>query len=501
MKKMKVGLMAVVLISAVLFSSVFVSAIEETNIYTENTQVLNSSFSIESNGVQMVGAADLAGTLSAEYSFDKNSLSLKFKQQDNELIYRLDNKIVLWNGKYVSAPAPLRITKNRFMVPAEFTAKALGGSVFNYYAKNRLLIFNPQNGIINYKVESGDTLWLLSKAFNTSISIIKSDNELVSDSLYLGQLLRIRGNSEKFTSIAVVASNVNVRSGSNSSFPTYGVLKAGTSVNVEGKSGDWYKINSSTLSGYVYGPLIKITQNIVDNQPNSNMFNANIYVDTSLDSVSYINYSIQKGDTIWALAEKFGIPDYELRSANGFTSSSVLSIGQVIKVPVHDVPVKPVVSGKYGEVLDWFKEAQYVFPTNAIGKLIDIQTGKSFNIKRTMGASHSDTEVLTTQDAQIMKEIFGGWSWERRTFILEYSNRRFAVSASGMPHAGVDGVAYMQNVDNRSGDFGYGPNFDRIPLNGMSGHFDMYFLNSLRHVDNNYDSAHQLNVLLSGGLY
>jgi hypothetical protein len=42
-----------------------------------------------------------------------------------------------------------------------------------------------------------------------------------------------------------------------------------------------------------------------------------------------------------------------------------------------------------------------------------------------MGANHSDTETLTTQDTQIMKDIFGGyWNWNRRPFILEVDGRR-----------------------------------------------------------------------------
>jgi peptidoglycan DL-endopeptidase CwlS len=47
---------------------------------------------------------------------------------------------------------------------------------------------------------------------------------------------------------------------------------------------------------------------------------------------------------------------------------------------------------------------------------------------------------------------------------------------------------------------GYGPNYDRISGNGMDGHFDLYFLNCLRHKDNLMDSAHQYKVLTAAGL-
>ena len=69
-----------------------------------------------------------------------------------------------------------------------------------------------------------------------------------------------------------------------------------------------------------------------------------------------------------------------------------------------------------------------------------------------------------------------------------------------MPHAGVDGQPFLQNVGSRSGDYGYGQNFDRISGNKMDGHFDMYFLNGLRHVDNQIDQEHQKMVSIAGGL-
>jgi hypothetical protein len=118
-----------------------------------------------------------------------------------------------------------------------------------------------------------------------------------------------------------------------------------------------------------------------------------------------------------------------------------------------------------------------------------------------MGSSHSDTETLTVADTQIMKQIFGGsWSWVRRPFILEVDGRKFAVSISGMPHAGVDGQTFLANVSNRSGDYGYGPNYDRISGNQMDGHFDLYFLNCLGHSSNKIDSEHQKMVMIAGGL-
>ena len=198
---------------------------------------------------------------------------------------------------------------------------------------------------------------------------------------------------------------------------------------------------------------------------------------------------------------KDGDTDYELAAANNISRQAILYIGDVLKAPVHNIPVKDKVSEKSGEILDWFSEAQYAFPIGSVGRVTDVETGKGFMIKRTMGANHADCETLTPADSKIMKEIFNGyWNWNRRPFILEFNGRQFAVSISGMPHSGVDGVPYMQYVANRSDNYGYGPNYDTIAGNGIDGHFDVYFLNGLRHKDNQIDASHQQNLLLAGGL-
>lgn len=44
---------------------------------------------------------------------------------------------------------------------------------------------------IEYTVKSGDTLWLLAQRYNTTVDAIKGQNGLTSDLLYIGQVLRI----------------------------------------------------------------------------------------------------------------------------------------------------------------------------------------------------------------------------------------------------------------------------------------------------------------------
>jgi len=144
------------------------------------------------------------------------------------------------------------------------------------------------------------------------------------------------------------------------------------------------------------------------------------------------------------------------------------------------------------EVLDWFTSAIKVFARGSIAEVIDVRTGKSFNIKRTYGGNHADCETLTKEDTKIMKEIWGGtFNWSRRPVIIKINGRFLAASMAGMPHAGLDSKPANAVVSGRSGGYGRGTNLDTVKNNNMDGHFDVHFKNSRTHGTNRVDAAHQ----------
>lgn len=54
----------------------------------------------------------------------------------------------------------------------------------------------PDTGVIEYVVKAGDTLWLLSRRYGTTVDAIKRLNGLTSDVLSIGQVLRIPVSEE-----------------------------------------------------------------------------------------------------------------------------------------------------------------------------------------------------------------------------------------------------------------------------------------------------------------
>lgn len=156
-------------------------------------------------------------------------------------------------------------------------------------------------------------------------------------------------------------------------------------------------------------------------------------------------------------------------------------------------PSKPKI-----ENLDWWGEAQYLYPIGSVAEIEDIYTGKTFKMKRTFGTNHADVEALTSNDTEVIKSIWGGFSWERRPIIVKINGRRIAASMAGMPHAGNDAYPALSQAPDLSDGYGTGQNLDVVKGNNMDGVCDIHFLNSTRHEDGSVeavsDPEHQKNI-------
>jgi len=233
---------------------------------------------------------------------------------------------------------------------------------------------------------------------------------------------------------------------------------------------------------------------------------SNASVDTP--KVTYLNHTVAKGDTLWNLSYKYGVSVEDIAQANGIDVSAVLYVGQVLKIPKKEIPVKPTPGPQYGELLDWWKEAQYAFPLNSTATVVDFHTGISFRVVRTYGTGHADVEPLTYEDTRIMKSIWERYErlasgavnyWARRPVLVLINGRKLAASATAALHAGLDSAPDGAYVSWRSGDYGPGINYDKIKGNGADGHFDIHFLNSVRHKDGQVDTEHQVMIRIAAG--
>lgn len=144
----------------------------------------------------------------------------------------------------------------------------------------------------------------------------------------------------------------------------------------------------------------------------------------------------------------------------------------------------------------WSDVNTTLFPRESTATIIDVETGRSFRIKRTFGSNHADVEPLTSDDTITIYELWGGFNWDRRAVVVVVDNGNLVIPASmnGMPHAGRDNAPTLAVIDNRSGDFGRGQNLNAVFGNGMDGHICLHFDGSRTHGSGVVSDSHQQMV-------
>lgn len=179
-------------------------------------------------------------------------------------------------------------------------------------------------------------------------------------------------------------------------------------------------------------------------------------------------YTVASNDTLPDIAEKFNTPMADIIVKNNLPGAEVSS-GKKIFIPTDGYHNTTSRSGR-GKIqgLPWSIVNQ-LWKTGALALFTDVQTGKSFWVKRYGGVLHADSEPLTKKDTRTLLEIYGGhWSWKRRPVVVQYKGLYISASINGMPHGG-----------------------ENIHDNGFQGQFCAHFLGSRVHWSGRVDQSHQ----------
>ncbi|SNS09321.1 LysM repeat-containing protein [Anaerovirgula multivorans] len=359
-----------------------------------------------------------------------------------------------------------------------------------------------------HRVVSGDTLWKVSQQHKVSLEEIyklnpqyrNNSNVEVGDIINLSQTTytvqkndtpwiisnKFKVSLEEFLKVNGLKEGQHIYPGQKVVIPTVSSTNNTTTYTVQKSDTPWIISNKFkvSLEEFLKVNGLKEGQDIYPGQvvsiPSASQPTSTPTVSrgsTSSPRITYINHTVASGDDLWSIGIKYGIPMTELQKLNGFSSSHVLRIGDQVRIPVYNIPIKQTPGSQFGELLDWWTEAQYVVPIEKTFIVEDFYTGKRWNMKRTIGANHADVEPVSASDTAIMKGVWGGsWSWAVRPVIVEVNGRRLAASASAMPHD-------VQNITN----------------NNFNGHSDLYFLNSTRHKDGLKDQNHQNAIVVAAG--
>ena len=202
---------------------------------------------------------------------------------------------------------------------------------------------DDSNNSGTYTVKPGDSLWKIANQYGLTVAELKALNGLTSDNLSVGQVLKVTDNNSN----------------------TY-TVKAGDSLwNIANKYGitvdELKKLNGLTSNALMIGQVLKIPGNS-DDFNNSG------------------TYTVKSGDSLWKIANQYGLTVAELKALNGLTSDN-LSVGQVLKVTDNNSNTYTVKAGdslwnianKYGITVDELKKLNGLTSnTLMIGQILNL---------------------------------------------------------------------------------------------------------------------------------
>ncbi len=184
----------------------------------------------------------------------------------------------------------------------EELAESVISAVANYIG----VPYKAPNGLITntYVVQKGDTLYSIANKLGTTVSELKKENNLTSNTLQIGEVLRIPTKEiyEEEENIYIVKKGDSLYSIANKYNTTVEELK---------------RINNLTSNILSIGQVLKLPSDKANN------------VEKEENTISY---TVQKGDSLYSIARKYDTTIDRIKDLNNLTTN-LLSIGQVLLIP------------------------------------------------------------------------------------------------------------------------------------------------------------------------
>lgn len=161
-----------------------------------------------------------------------------------------------------------------------------------------------------YTVQRGDTLYSIARKLGTTVDVLRSTNNLTSDILTIGQVLKI-------------PTTANVP-GDTVTGNVYTVVAGDTLYSIASRFGlsvdELKRLNNLTNNTLTIGQqlIIKAEDSNVPSNPEN-----------------YITYTVQKGDSLWKIANNYGVSVQELIEFNNL-GNTTLQIGQTLFIPIEN---------------------------------------------------------------------------------------------------------------------------------------------------------------------
>lgn len=192
-----------------------------------------------------------------------------------------------------------------------------------------LLVVGPLTGLAYadsaYKVQSGDSLISIAARHGTTVEAIVVANSLSSRTIYIGQVLTIPSPGSSPAPAQVQPGN-----------GAYTVQPGDTLSEIAvrfGTTTEALQLANGLSSTSIYaGQVLRVA---------SGSSTAPLPVPNTQQQAAPGTYRVQSGDNLSTLAQRFGVTREALAAANGISASSLLYIGQALRIPGTGQPPAP----------------------------------------------------------------------------------------------------------------------------------------------------------------
>ncbi|MEZ8742609.1 N-acetylmuramoyl-L-alanine amidase [Photobacterium swingsii] len=180
---------------------------------------------------------------------------------------------------------------------------------FNEKPPEGTLFASRKHGI-KHKVTSGQSLSIIAKRYNTSVSAIKQANNLTSNTVRIGQVLSIPGG--KAPSSTTVA--VNKPAPAKAKIVTHTVQRG----EFLGKIAEKYSVTVASIRS--------------ENKLRSDSLAVGQKLKINLSNRKALNHTVKRGEFLGKIASQYGVSVDSIRSANKLSSDN-LAVGQKLVIP------------------------------------------------------------------------------------------------------------------------------------------------------------------------
>lgn len=234
---------------------------------------------------------DAGQTVLKYYQLRNNSDTSK---DDDYLIRNTANNLtIVIDYGYIDNTSDANFLKNNY----EKLAEAVVKSIVNYAGVS----YSPANMEGYYIVKKGDSLWSIASKNNTTVDNIKKLNNLSSNNLSVGQVLKLSYDAKKED---IKESNIYT-------------VKKGDSL--------WLIANK-------YGTTVDELKRANNLKSNTLSIGQTLIIPEKKENTNKISYVVKKGDSLWLIANKYDTTVEKIKSTNNLKSNT-LSIGQVLVIP------------------------------------------------------------------------------------------------------------------------------------------------------------------------